>query len=169
MIQDFSYFEQVIHRASRQLPEMPRNRIVLNRLLFFISKDLDDLYNRRLEEWGLNTSSFLVLALLMGSEDNRLNPCNLGDALVTPRTNITRLTDEMVAAGWVTRNPSVEDRRRIDLSLTESGKALFLQSLPTLWELIEKQWADFDPEEVVTLDRLLRKMQRSLSRLKENE
>lgn len=169
MAQDFSYFEQVVDRASRQLPGMPCESIILNRLFFFVLKDLDALYTHRLEKFGLDTSSFLVLALLMGSEDNRLNPCDLGDALVASRTNITRLLDEMVAAGWVTRSPSTEDRRRIDLALTESGKALLLRSLPSLWEMIGEQWSDFSQAEIATFDRLLRKMQRSLSRLKENE
>lgn len=167
MPQGFTYFEQGIDRISRQLPGMPRERVVLNRLFFFVLKQLDDLYNRHLGEFGLNTSSFLALVILMGSEDNRLNPIDLSNALVASRTNVTRLTDELVAAGWVARNPSAEDRRRIDLSLTESGKALILDVLPRMWNLLAQQWAGFSRSESAEFDRLLRKMLLGLSRIGE--
>ncbi len=168
MIQDFAYFEQGIDRISRQLPGMPQDRVVLNRLFFFVFKELDEIYNRHLAEFGLNTSSFLALAMLMSCENNRLNPCNLSNALIASRTNVTRLADELVGAGWVERHPSTEDRRRVDLTLTETGRTLVLKVLPKVWKLIENQWSDFSREEVVQFDYLLRKMLGGLNRLKED-
>ena len=168
MIQDFAYFEQGIDRISRQLPGMPQDRVVLNRLFFFVFKELDEIYNRHLAEFGLNTSSFLALAMLMSCENDRLNPCNLSNALIASRTNVTRLADELVGAGWVERHPSTEDRRRVDLTLTETGRTLVLKVLPKVWKLIENQWSDFSREEVVQFDYLLRKMLGGLNRLKED-
>lgn len=158
MKQDFAYFEQGIERVSRQLPGMPQDRVVLNRLFFFVFKELDEIYNRHLAEFGLNSSSFLALAMLLGCEENRLNPCDLSDTLIASRTNVTRLADELVAAGWVDRQPSQADRRRVELSLTDEGRALVLKVLPQVWRLIERQWQDFTPAEVTEFDRLLRKM-----------
>ena len=146
---------------------MPQDRVVLNRLFFFVFKELDEIYNRHLAEFGLNTSSFLALAMLMSCENDRLNPCNLSNALIASRTNVTRLADELVGAGWVERHPSTEDRRRVDLTLTETGRTLVLKVLPKVWKLIENQWSDFSREEVVQFDYLLRKMLGGLNRLKE--
>lgn len=162
---DFARFEQDIDRIARQIPGMPRDRVVLNRLFFVVFKRLDDLYSRHLGRYGLNTSSFLALVMLMGSEDNRLNPVDLSKVLVASRTQITRMTDELVTAGWLSRRPSTGDRRRIDLSLTDSGKSLILDILPQVWKLLERQWADFSPEESAEFDRLLRKMLHGLHRL----
>jgi MarR family transcriptional repressor of emrRAB len=167
LIQDFAYFEQGIERISRQLPGMPQDRVVLNRLFFFLFKELEEVYNRLLAEFGLNSSSFLALAMLMGCEGNRLNPCDLSDALIASRTNVTRLADELVAAGWVARNPSTADRRKVELSLTEPGRALVLQVLPKVWKLIERQWAGFSAKEVAEFDRLLRKLLGGLTHFKE--
>jgi MarR family transcriptional repressor of emrRAB len=164
---DFANYEQGIDRISRQLPGMPRDRVVLNRLFFFMFKELDEVYNQHLAEFGLNTSSFLALAMLMSCEEGQLNPCHLSDALISSRTNVTRMTDELVGAGWVDRKPSTEDRRRVDLSLTEAGRELILRILPTVWKLAERQWADFSPDEVAEFDRLLRKMLTSLNRFRE--
>ena len=158
MKHDFSYFEQGIDRISRRLPGMPKDRVVINRLFFFVFKELDDRYNRHLADFGLNSTAFLALAMLYSGEGIRFNPCDLSDALVSSRTNVTRLTDELVGAGWVARQASTEDRRRVELSLTEAGAALVERVLPVVWDLIRAQWSDFSPEEVVEFDRLLRKL-----------
>ncbi len=167
MNQDFAYFEQGIDRIARQLPGMPQDQVVLNRLFFFVFKELDEAYNQRLAEYGLNSSSFLALAMMLSCDSNRLNPCDLSDALIASRTNVTRLADELVSSGWVDRQPSTADRRRVELSLTDAGRELVLQVLPGIWQLIERQWTDFSPAEVAEFDRLLRKMLSGLDRLRE--
>lgn len=158
MNHDFSFFELGIDRISRRLPGMPKDRVVLNRLFFFVFKELDDLYNQRLSGYGLNSTAFLALAMLYSSEGTRLNPCDLSDALISSRTNVTRLADELVGAGWVVRQASTEDRRRIELSLTEAGCALVESVLPVIWDLVREQWSDFSQAEIVEFDRLLRKL-----------
>lgn len=164
---DFSSYREGIERVSRQSPAMPKDRVVLNRLFFFIFKELDESYNRLLAEYGLNSSSFLALVMLLSRADNRLNPCHLSEALIASRTNVTRMTDELVHAGWVDRTPSREDRRRIDLSLTEAGHALIMLALPAIWNLIERQWAGFSADEVIEFDRLLHKLLAGLERCDE--
>ncbi|WP_165873477.1 MarR family transcriptional regulator [Parasulfuritortus cantonensis] len=164
---DFDFFEQGIDRIARQLPGMPRERVVLNRLFFFVFKELDEAYSQHLAGFGLNSTAFLTLVMLMSSEENRVNPCHLSDALIASRTNITRLTDELVHAGWVERRPSTEDRRRVELSLTDSGRTLVRKVLPAVWWLVERQWADFSADEVAEFDRLLRKLLSGLHRLGE--
>jgi len=158
MNHEFSFFELGIDRISRRLPGMPKDRVLINRLFFFVFKELDDRYNQRLADYGLNSTAFLALAMLYSSEDTPLNPCDLSDALISSRTNVTRLTDDLVGAGWVARQASVEDRRRVELSLTETGSALVEKVLPVIWDLVSEQWSDFSPAEVIEFDRLLRKL-----------
>lgn len=167
MHHDFAYFERGIDRIAKQLPGMPQDRVVLNRLLFFLFKELDDAYNQNLVGFGLSSSALLALVMLMSSDGERINPCQLSDALVASRTNVTRLTDELVGAGWVERRPSTEDRRRVELTLTGSGRDLVKRVLPSVWRLVERQWADFSPAEVTEFDRLLRKLMAGLGRLRE--
>jgi MarR family transcriptional repressor of emrRAB len=163
---DFTYFENGIGRIAGQLPGMPQDRVVINRLFFYIFNELDDVYNKILLEFDLNSSTFLALAMILSSEGNRLNPSHLGDALIASRTNVTRLSDDLVSSGWVSRKPSTQDRRRVELSLTPSGRKLILKVLPVVWQRIEQQWIDFSPAEVVEFDRLLRKMLEGLRRIK---
>ena len=164
MTHDFSRFELGIDRVSQRLPGMPRDRVVLNRLFFFVFKELDGRYNERLADYGLNSTTFLALAMLYGNEGYRLNPRDLSDALVSSRTHVTRLADEMVSAGWVDRQTSTEDRRRVELTLTAAGHALVERVLPVIWTLVDEQWSDFSASEVVEFDRLLRKLLTSLGK-----
>lgn len=164
---DFRYFENGIARVARQTPGMPRDEVVLNRLFFHVFMELDCVYDQQLSQFGLNSSSFLALAMILGSEESRLNPSHLSDALVASRTNVTRLTDELVGSGWVSRKPGTDDRRRVELSLTPRGRNLILKALPAIWQQIERQWADFSAAEIAEFDRLLRKMLAGLVRFRE--
>jgi MarR family transcriptional repressor of emrRAB len=164
MDHDFSFFEQGIERIARRLPGMPRQRVVLNRLFFFVFKELDERYNQRLADYGLNSTAFLALAMLYSSEEAALNPSDLSDALISSRTNVTRLADELVRAGWVARQPSKDDRRRVELSLTAAGAALVEGVLPVIWDLVRVQWTEFSQAEIVEFDRLLRKLLVGLGR-----
>jgi MarR family transcriptional regulator, organic hydroperoxide resistance regulator len=48
----------------------------------------------------------------------------LGELLIAEAGHPSRLVDRLVAAGWVERAPSDEDRRRLVLALTPAGKRL---------------------------------------------
>lgn len=168
MNHSFSYFEQGIKRVGRRLSGMPEDKVILNRLLFFAVRELDDRYNDFLAAYGLNSTSVLALAMIYSSEDGTLNPSDLSDALSSSRTNVTRLSDDLTEAGWVDRRASKEDRRRVELSLTEAGKALLETALPGIWEHITRQWSGLTPAELKEFDRLLRKLLASMDKLAES-
>ena len=154
----FEPFEQGIARVSRRPPGMPRAMVILTALFFVTFGCVTDDLNRLLADHGVNPTTSLALAMIYGSTDNRVNPCELSAALNSSRTNVTRLIDELEKQGWVERNVSPSDRRRIDLSLTPSGVALVEQYLPRQWDHIRSLWDDFDAAERATLERLLRKL-----------
>jgi DNA-binding MarR family transcriptional regulator len=57
----------------------------------------------------------------------RLGPCTVGglaEALDTHASNVTRLCDKLVASGLVTRENRPENRREVEIALTERGQAL---------------------------------------------
>ncbi len=154
----FEPFEQGIERVFGKLAGMPQEIVVLTRLLLFTVSCVNDDLNRVLAEHGLNTTSALALAMLYGSADNRLNPCELSRALHSSRTNVTRLIDELERQGWVERSISNEDRRRIDLALTDTGTELVKRFLPLQWAHMQALWQEFDADERTTLEGLLRRL-----------
>jgi len=164
MTNTFQRFEQRIERIARKLPGMPHQPVMLTRLFFFVFKNLNDGLNQTLASFGLNTTSLLALAMLFASEENKLNPSDLSDALISSRTNVTRLVDELVLNGWVERHGCVTDRRRIDLTLTPAGQELIAEVLPPLWRQLLAVWHDFSDEESAGFEHALRKLLHGIER-----
>jgi DNA-binding MarR family transcriptional regulator len=85
---------------------------------------------RELERWmteamrplGITAAQADALVVIGGAEPISLK--DLGDLLIAEAGHPSRLVDRLVAAGLVTRRPSAEDRRRVELTLTAAGRRL---------------------------------------------
>lgn len=80
----------------------------------------------------LTALGYVTMMALFGRTENLANPSELSEATGETRGNMTRICDELVDKGWMRRVPNVADRRRVDLSLTESGMALLGELAPQL-------------------------------------
>lgn len=154
----FQPFESRIDAFSNAHPEAPKREIILSRLYFHVFKLINENQNQRLSEFGLNSTSWFALIMIYSTPENAINPCNLSYDMVSSRTNITRLSDELVDKGWVERHASGEDRRKIVLSLTEKGRALVEAVLPVQWLHYRDLWSGFDAAELEQFEGLLRKL-----------
>lgn len=154
----FLPFETRIEDFAALHPDAPKQEIILGRLYFHVFKQLNDLQNLQLSRFGLNSTSWFVLIMIYSTPDNAINPCNLSHAMDSSRTNITRLSDELVEKEWVARQTSGEDRRKIVLSLTEKGRELVEAVLPRQWKHYRELWSVFGPGEIGQFDFLLRKL-----------
>jgi MarR family transcriptional repressor of emrRAB len=158
MDSQFSHFEKRIRRVAERHPGIPTGNVTLTRMFFYVYKAMEDSANQFLAEFCLNNTHYIALMMIYASENNMLNPCKLSESLLSSRANITRLMDELVENGWVERQGSTEDRRRVELSLTPAGVALVEKILPRNWERINHIWADFSAEEIESIGSILRKL-----------
>ena len=72
--------------------------------------------------------------------------------------SLTRLIDQMVERGFVTRSRSEQDRRSVKLALTSRGRAVVEALAPDVMNFWNKRLAGFTHEEVDTLIVLLTKL-----------
>src|SRR5690349_4933739 len=72
-----------------------------------------------------------VLLELNYGPDRRLRMSELGERVTLSRTRVSRLVDEMTAAGMVVREANPDDRRSAYAVLTAKGRTLFRQAAPT--------------------------------------
>ena len=120
------------------------------------------LMNRALEPFGLIHVSYITLMSLSASPGASANPSELCRWIGETRANMTRICDELVAKGLVRRVPSPEDRRRVDLSLTEQGAALLRQAVPVVREGHARLMSCLDAQEKKTLSHLLTRLNHQL-------
>ena len=99
-------------------------------LLFQAVRRRDAAFARALAPLGLDLGKWRILSVV-----RRLVGCTmneLAEFTTIDRTTLTRTTDQLAAAGWVERQASPGDRRRVCLVLTEAGEAAFTNALDTM-------------------------------------
>lgn len=151
-------FETRIDNVARRHPGSPKRQIVLTRLYFLAFQALHECQNRHLNQFGINTSTWIALMLIYSTPENAINPGDLSCAMVSSKTNVTRLSDELVAKGWVNRSPSPGDRRKILLSLTPRGIEFVETILPRQMAFHRSLWQDFTESELDQFEATLRKL-----------
>ena len=135
-----------------------RREVLLFRFLFFVEQAMSERLNRVLKTHQLNTTSWFTLIMVYAGADSAVHPSDLSRMTFSSRTNMTRVTDDLVTKGLLLRHTCAQDRRRVELSLTEAGTALVEELLPDLRGELERLWQDFDAEEMATFEALLRKL-----------
>lgn len=86
----------------------------------------------------------------------------LADKLLTSRSNLTTLIDNLERDGLVRRRRSEEDRRQIQVSLTDEGRDLIEDVFPRHAKRIAELMGELEPDEQEQLGRLCRKLGRGI-------
>ena len=119
---------------------------------------------RLLEPHGLTAVAFITMMSLYSRPENLANPSELSDVTGETRGNMTRICDDLVDKGWMRRVPNAEDRRRVDLSLTDSGMTLLNTLAPQLRQNADDFYKrTFTKTEKATLQQLLTQFSEALA------
>lgn len=151
-------FEIRIDNIARRHPDAPAREIILTRLYYETFKAMNENQNRKLSEFGLNTTLWMALMLIYSTPGNAINPGELSSAMIASKTNVTRLSDELVKKGWVERVANSSDRRKLSLCLTAAGGELVQKILPTQMAFHRGLWQDFSATELEQFESVLRKI-----------
>lgn len=147
-----------IERVAARMPSMPGNDVLLVRLLMMSGNVVADELENLLRPHGLNESEFRTLVILFSSPNGSAFPSELCQLATQKPTNMTRITNDLVERGLITRMPSEQDRRRVVLSITEQGRQFARQLLPILFPSVSAVLTGFTAQEKSELTRLLTKL-----------
>jgi DNA-binding MarR family transcriptional regulator len=90
---------------------------------------------------GLPLSWYDVLLELAAAPGGRLTMGELAQRVVLSRTRVSRIVDELVAAGLVRREGNPDDRRSAFAVLTADGLARYRAAAPHYLASIEREFA----------------------------
>lgn len=90
-------------------------------LILGAQREGNRIFAEALQIYDITPSQAEVITLL--NDHGSLSLLELGQRLICEGGSPSRLVDGLVKAGLVDRKTSSEDRRRVDLSLTRTGKA----------------------------------------------
>jgi MarR family 2-MHQ and catechol resistance regulon transcriptional repressor len=103
-----------------------------------------------------------VLRHLHYAPSNRLLMNEIGDALETSPTVVTRLVDSLVTDGLVRRVEHLDDKRKTWAELTDAGTRLYGSEHPAMAREVERAWGGVSDEEKRLLVHLLSRFRLSL-------
>jgi DNA-binding MarR family transcriptional regulator len=92
--------------------------------------DLSNAIERDLAEHDLTLGDYQVLVYLSEAAERSMRMCDLADHLQLSPSGLTRRLDGLVQAGFVTREPSADDRRVMLALLTPAGFAALEAAAP---------------------------------------
>jgi DNA-binding MarR family transcriptional regulator len=94
------------------------------------------------ESHGLPLTWYDVLLELNAAPDRRLTMGQLGAVAAVSRTRVSRVVDEMVRAGLVTREANPDDGRSAFAALSPAGRAALRKAAPTYLAAVQREFAD---------------------------
>jgi len=130
-------------------------KVVLN--IMVTQNVVTEKFNEVLKPYDLSGEQYNVLRILRGQKGNPANMCVIQERMIAKNSNTTRLIDKLLLKNLVTREVCPENRRKIEVLITEKGLELLEELDPKVLEN-EKLFAEnLNQKELVELNTLLEK------------
>lgn len=130
-------------------------KVIIN--LMYTYNVIGDKLNELLKPFDLSGEQYNVLRILRGQKGKPANMCLIQDRMLAKNSNTTRLIDKLLVKDLVTRNVCPENRRKMEILITNKGLDL-LEDLDPKIEAFDRFFADhLSNEELEQLNILLEK------------
>jgi DNA-binding MarR family transcriptional regulator len=133
-----------------------QNRVVLN--VVYTGTWLTSRFQQFLKPFGLSEQQFNVLRILRGQKGKSINLQDIQVRMVHHMSNATRLVEKLRIKGLVERNLNTENRRMVDINITNDGLKLLSDIDKEFKKQDQKSSAKLTEKEAKQLNSLLRKL-----------
>lgn len=130
-------------------------KIILN--VMYTHNVIGDKFSEILKPHDLSSEQYNVLRILRGQKGSPANMCVIQERMIAKNSNTTRLIDKLLLKDLVTREICPDNRRKIEVQITQKGLDLLNHLDPMVVEHENYFSSNLDPEEVVQLNNLLEK------------
>lgn len=97
----------------------PQTKALVN--LAFTSSWIEGEQAKFLKPFGISIQQYNILRILKGMRPNPATVKLLIERMIDKNSNASRLVDKLLKKGLVERNACLDDRRRVDVTITETG------------------------------------------------
>ena len=130
-------------------------KIILN--VMFTQNVLTESFNEILKPYDISGEQYNVLRILRGQKGNPANMCVIQERMLAKTSNTTRLVDKLLLKELVTREVCPENRRKIEVLITQKGLDVLKELDPKVTEHEESFSKKLNEDEIITLNQLLEK------------
>ena len=130
-------------------------KVILN--IMYTQNVIQDRFSELMKPYDLSGEQYNVLRILRGQKGNPANMCVIQERMLAKTSNTTRLVDKLLLKDYVTRNVCPDNRRKIEVTITQKGLDV-LKELDPKVDAHEREFAsNISPEELELLNHLLEK------------
>lgn len=131
------------------------NKAVVN--LLYTHSYLVTRQSKIFKPFDLSPEQYNVLRILRGHHPSPITVSSIQDRMLNKMSNASRLVEKLKVKGMVNRTECAEDRRQVDITITEKGLAV-LKELEEEVKKFNKDTLHLTEAEVETLNELLDKL-----------
>ena len=131
------------------------HKLMLN--LIFTGNWIQSAHARHLKQFGLSTQQFNILRILRGQHPDPATVNLLQERMLDRMSNASRLVEKLRRKGLLERHTCPNDRRAVDIVITQKGLAL-LDEIDDLDDGVGEQLADISESEARRLNAMLDKI-----------
>lgn len=130
-------------------------KVILN--IMYTQNVIQDRFSELMKPYDLSGEQYNVLRILRGQKGNPANMCVIQERMLAKTSNTTRLVDKLLLKDYVTRNVCPDNRRKIEVTITQKGLDV-LKELDPKVDAHEREFAsNISTEELELLNQLLEK------------
>jgi DNA-binding MarR family transcriptional regulator len=145
-----------IEEAIKSNVELDQSKkAVLN--IIYTQNVINEHFYEILKPYDLSGEQYNVLRILRGQKGCPANMCVIQERMLAKTSNTTRLVDKLLLKEFVTREVCPENRRKIEVLITNKGLAILSELDPKVNEHEKKFANNLSSEELSQLNFLLEK------------
>ena len=130
-------------------------RVILN--IMYSQNVITDSFNEIIKGHDISGEQYNVLRILRGQKGHPANMCIIQERMLAKTSNTTRLVDKLLLKELVTRNVCPDNRRKIEVLITQKGLDLLAKLDPQVNEHEEYFAKNLNDDELEQLNTLLEK------------
>jgi DNA-binding MarR family transcriptional regulator len=130
-------------------------KIILN--VLYTQNVVAENFNEILKPYDISGEQYNVLRILRGQKGNPANMCMIQERMLAKTSNTTRLVDKLLLKELVTRKVCPENRRKIEVLITQKGLHVLKELDPKITQHEESFSKNLNAEEINLLNQLLEK------------
>lgn len=132
----------------------PRQRMVVN--LLYTSNWLISRQKEFFKRFDITVQQFNVLRILRGRHPEPISTSDIRGRMLDRMSDVSRIVDRLVKKDMVIRTTCKQDKRLVDVVITDKGLSL-LSSIDAQWEELDSLTSTLSLEEVQIMNDLLDK------------
>ena len=133
-------------------------KVILN--IMYTQSVITENFNDVLKPFEISGEQYNVLRILRGQKGNPANMCVIQERMLAKTSNTTRLVDKLLLKDYVTRKVCPENRRKIEVLITQKGLDVLRDLDPKVVAHERFFFQNLNTDEIIQLNQLLEKFRK---------